>query len=83
MSTFILSQNRYASGYLTLNLGVWLFAMKAHIDQKCVLSHFGFCMFDSTTWDLLNLLTDSSLEQLRKWIAEGISQKEPLYGRSG
>jgi hypothetical protein len=37
------------------------------------------CVSDSTTRDLLNSLTDSSLQQLREQVAEGISRWEPLF----
>ena len=79
MSAFVLSWNHFATGYLALNLGVWLFATKAHVDQKCIFSRFGFCVSDSTTRDLLNSLTDSSLQQLREQVAEGILRREPLF----
>ncbi|KAJ6630001.1 hypothetical protein B0H10DRAFT_2208149 [Mycena sp. CBHHK59/15] len=53
ISSFVLSRNRYASGYLVLPLAVW------HSREYSP--------------RLLGLLTDSSLEQLRRSVAEGIA----------
>ncbi|KAJ7862258.1 hypothetical protein B0H14DRAFT_3614011 [Mycena olivaceomarginata] len=69
-----LSRNRYASGYLALPLAVWQFACQAHIDEKRILSRFGFTVHDSTARACLDSLTDSSLEKLRESIREGIAQ---------
>ncbi|KAJ6622557.1 hypothetical protein B0H10DRAFT_2214204 [Mycena sp. CBHHK59/15] len=42
ISSFVLSRNRYASGYLALPLAVWQFACKSHVDEKRIFSRFGF-----------------------------------------
>ncbi|KAJ7035827.1 hypothetical protein C8F04DRAFT_954455 [Mycena alexandri] len=42
ISSFVLSRNRYASGYLALPLAIWQFACKSHVDEKRIFSRFGF-----------------------------------------
>ncbi|KAJ7837884.1 hypothetical protein B0H14DRAFT_2362031 [Mycena olivaceomarginata] len=61
INSLTLSRNRYASGYLALPLAVWQFACKAHIDEKRILSRFGFTVHDSTARACLDSLTDSGL----------------------
>jgi hypothetical protein len=73
ISCLTLSRNRYASGYLALPLAVWLFATKAHVDEKRILSRFGFSVHDSTARACLDSLTDSSLAKMREDIQEGIA----------
>ncbi|KAJ7108584.1 hypothetical protein C8R44DRAFT_937639, partial [Mycena epipterygia] len=48
ISSLTLSRNRYATGYLALPLAVWQFACKAHVDEKRIMSRFGFSVHDST-----------------------------------
>ncbi|KAJ7768603.1 hypothetical protein DFH07DRAFT_1007816 [Mycena maculata] len=67
-----LSRDRYASGYLALPLAVWQFACKAHVDEKRILSRFGFTVHDTTARACLDSLSDSSLDKLRESIREGI-----------
>ncbi|KAJ6631665.1 hypothetical protein B0H10DRAFT_1772569 [Mycena sp. CBHHK59/15] len=73
ISSLTLSRNRYASGYLALPLSIWQFACKAHVDEKRIMSRFGFSVHDSTARACLDSLTDSSLSQLRQSVAEGIA----------
>ncbi|KAJ6478358.1 hypothetical protein C8R45DRAFT_1157217 [Mycena sanguinolenta] len=49
------------------------FACKAHVDEKRIMSRFGFSVHDSTARACLDSLTDSSLSQLRTSVAEGIA----------
>lgn len=74
-----MSRNRYANGYVGINLGVWQFACGAHVDLKRVASRFAHSVHDSTTRDCLNSLTDSSLSALRESVAEGIARKTMKY----
>ncbi|KAJ7447560.1 hypothetical protein B0H11DRAFT_1878681 [Mycena galericulata] len=76
ISSFVLSRNRYANGYLALPLAVWQFACKSHVDEKRVFSRFGLTVHDTTARACLNSLTDSSLAQLRENVAEGIAAGE-------
>ncbi|KAJ7697408.1 hypothetical protein B0H17DRAFT_904415, partial [Mycena rosella] len=46
ISSFVLSRNRYASGYFALPLAVWQFACKSHVDEKRIFSRFGFTVHD-------------------------------------
>ncbi|KAK7015808.1 hypothetical protein R3P38DRAFT_3321613 [Favolaschia claudopus] len=69
-----LSRNRYATGYLALPLAVWQFACQAHIDEKRILSRFGFTVHDTTARACLDSLTDSSLDKLRQSILEGLAK---------
>ncbi|KAJ7680071.1 hypothetical protein B0H17DRAFT_1232529 [Mycena rosella] len=48
------------------------FACKAHVDEKRIMSRFGFTVHDSTARACLDSLTDSSLAKLRESVAEGI-----------
>ncbi|KAJ6617040.1 hypothetical protein B0H10DRAFT_1948722 [Mycena sp. CBHHK59/15] len=73
ISSLTLSRNRYASGYLALPLAVWQFACKAHVDEKRIMSRFGFTVHDSTARACLDSLTDSSLTELRESVADGIA----------
>ncbi|KAJ7263041.1 hypothetical protein C8J57DRAFT_1071083 [Mycena rebaudengoi] len=73
ISSFIMSRNRYASGYLALPLSVWMFACKAHVDLKRVCSRFGFTVHDTTARACLDSLTDSSMTELRRSVAEGVA----------
>jgi hypothetical protein len=73
ISSFILSQNQYASGHLVLPLAVWQFTCKSHVDEKRIFSRFGFTVHDSTARACLNLLTDTGLTKLRQSIADGIA----------
>ncbi|KAJ7501869.1 hypothetical protein B0H11DRAFT_2188720 [Mycena galericulata] len=75
ISSLTLSHYRYASGYLALPLSIWQFACKAHVDEKRIMSRFGFSVHDSTARACLDSLTDSSLSHLRKSVAEGIANK--------
>ncbi|KAJ7201866.1 hypothetical protein GGX14DRAFT_571124 [Mycena pura] len=76
ISSFVLSRNRYASGYLALPLAVWQFACKSHIDEKRVFSRFGFTVHDSTARACLDSLTDTGLAKLRESVAEGVAVGE-------
>ncbi|KAJ6628483.1 hypothetical protein B0H10DRAFT_2209395 [Mycena sp. CBHHK59/15] len=60
-------------GYLALPLAVWQFACKAHVDEKRIMSRFGFTVHDSTARACLDSLTDSSLTELRESVADGIA----------
>ncbi|RDB16838.1 hypothetical protein Hypma_002483 [Hypsizygus marmoreus] len=73
ISAFVLARNRFAN-YLALNIGVWQFACKAHVDEKRILSRFGYAVHDTTVWECLNSLSDSSLKALRNSVAEGVAQ---------
>ncbi|KAJ7089959.1 hypothetical protein C8R44DRAFT_957834 [Mycena epipterygia] len=73
ISSLTLSRNRYATGYLALPLAVWQFACKAHVDEKRIMSRFGFSVHDRTARACLDSLTDSSLSQLRQSVADGIA----------
>ncbi|KAJ7635908.1 hypothetical protein B0H17DRAFT_1279587 [Mycena rosella] len=73
INSLTLSRNRYASGYLALPLAIWQFACKAHVDEKRIMSRFGFTVHDSTARACLALLVGfSPLAKLRESVAEGI-----------
>ncbi|KAF8056279.1 hypothetical protein FPV67DRAFT_1678179 [Lyophyllum atratum] len=74
ISAFIFTRNHFAN-YLALNIGIWQFACKAHIDEKRIFSRFGYAVHDSTVRECLNSLSASSLEALRKSVTEGIEQQ--------
>ncbi|KAJ7733725.1 hypothetical protein DFH07DRAFT_780514 [Mycena maculata] len=76
ISSFVLSRNRYASGYLALPLAVWQFACKSHINEKRIFSRFGFTVHNSTARACLDSLTDTGLIKLRGSVAEGIAVGE-------
>ncbi|KAJ6615998.1 hypothetical protein B0H10DRAFT_1949475 [Mycena sp. CBHHK59/15] len=86
ISGLTLSRNRYASGYLALPLVVWQFTCKAHVDEKRIMSRFGFSVHDSTARACLYSLTDSSLAKLRESVARMSSrwgwQQHPFYSRT-
>ncbi|KAK7050355.1 hypothetical protein R3P38DRAFT_2604844 [Favolaschia claudopus] len=73
ISSLTLSRNRYASGYLALPLAIWQFACKAHVDEKRIMSRFGFSVHDTTARACLDSLTDSSMSRLRALVKEGIA----------
>ncbi|KAJ7187587.1 hypothetical protein GGX14DRAFT_580947 [Mycena pura] len=73
ISSLTLSRNRYASGYLALPLAIWQFACQSHVDEKRVMSRFGLSVHDSTARACLDSLTESSLTELRKSVADGIA----------
>ncbi|KAF7293112.1 hypothetical protein MKEN_01468500 [Mycena kentingensis (nom. inval.)] len=76
ISALTLSRNRYAGGYLALPLAIWLFACKAHVDLKRVLSRFGLSVHDTTARLGLDSLTASGLEVLLADIKEGLQEGE-------
>ncbi|KAJ7493475.1 hypothetical protein FB451DRAFT_1490540 [Mycena latifolia] len=76
ISSFVLSRNRYANGYLALPLAVWQFACKSHVDEKRIFSRFGFTVHDTTARACLDSLTDTSMIQLRGSVADGIAVRE-------
>ncbi|KAJ6624476.1 hypothetical protein B0H10DRAFT_1784564 [Mycena sp. CBHHK59/15] len=71
IGSLTLSRNRCASGYLALLLAVWQFTCKVHVDQKRIMSRFGFSVHNSTACTCLDSLTDSSMAELCKSVAEG------------
>ncbi|KAJ6628127.1 hypothetical protein B0H10DRAFT_1747918, partial [Mycena sp. CBHHK59/15] len=73
ISSLTLSRNRYSSGYLALPLAVCQFTWKVHVDEKRIMSHFGFSVHDSTARACLDSLTDSSLAKLRESVWERIT----------
>ncbi|KAJ7043878.1 hypothetical protein C8F04DRAFT_1361422 [Mycena alexandri] len=76
ISSFVLSRNRYASGYLALPLAIWQFACKSHVDEKRIFSRFGFTVHDTTARSCLDSLTTTSMQHLRQDIADGIAVGE-------
>ncbi|KAF7971926.1 hypothetical protein HWV62_19447 [Athelia sp. TMB] len=73
MSSFALSLNPYATGHLAMGMGIWLFACKAHVDLKRVLSRFGLSVHDKTIHDALKSLSKGSLTQLKKAIVADLA----------
>jgi len=59
-----------------MDLAVWLFASKAHVDLKRVLTRFGLTVHDTTTRRALKSLTESSLAKLRTAVAEDLAQQD-------
>ncbi|KAJ7687950.1 hypothetical protein B0H17DRAFT_1135959 [Mycena rosella] len=76
ISSFVLSRNRYANGYLALPLGVWQFACKSHVDEKRIFSRFGFTVHDTTARACLDSLSDASLSKLQESVADGVEKGE-------
>ncbi|KII90232.1 hypothetical protein PLICRDRAFT_108509 [Plicaturopsis crispa FD-325 SS-3] len=76
LNAFVVSQNRYATGFISMDMAVWLFACKAHIDQKRVMCRFGLGVHDSTIRDALKSLSVSSLEKLRASVKSGTDAGE-------
>lgn len=76
ISSFVLSRNRYASGYLALPLAVWQFGCKSHVDEKRIFSRFGFTVHDTTARACLDSLSATSLTKLRASVAEGVAAGE-------
>ncbi|KAJ7661642.1 hypothetical protein B0H17DRAFT_953624 [Mycena rosella] len=76
ISSFVLSRNRYANGYLALPLAVWQFACKSHVDEKRVFSRFRFTVHDKTARACLDSLSAMSLAKLRASVAEGVAVGE-------
>ncbi|KAF7371822.1 hypothetical protein MVEN_00038900 [Mycena venus] len=74
ISSFITSQNQYASRDLGLPLGIWLFTCQAHVDVKRVFCRFGYSASDSTVRAALNTLTDASPNELKKKIRAAIDR---------
>ncbi|KZP25600.1 hypothetical protein FIBSPDRAFT_1041245 [Athelia psychrophila] len=65
MSSFALSLNPYATGFLAMAMGIWLYSCKAHIDQKRIMSRFGYSVHDRTIRDALATLSQDSLSRLK------------------
>ncbi|KAG6913731.1 hypothetical protein DXG01_004674 [Tephrocybe rancida] len=78
LSAFAFAQNKMAN-YLALNIGIWQFSCKAHIDLKRIFSRFGYSVHDTTVHKCLNSLADSSLTELRKDVAEGVARGEVTW----
>jgi len=76
ISSMVLGRNRYANAYLAMNLSIWHFACKSHVDVKRVYSRFGSILSDTTTRRCLDSLTDGSLSDLRTTVAAGIERGE-------
>ncbi|KAF9024016.1 hypothetical protein BDZ89DRAFT_936258, partial [Hymenopellis radicata] len=70
ISSFVLSRNRYANGYLAMQLGIWLWACRAHIDIKRVLSRMGLGISDKTVRKALISMANLGQENLQKSMAE-------------
>jgi hypothetical protein len=54
----VLGRNRYANAYLALNLSIWHFACKSHVDVKRVYCRFGSILSDTTIRECLDSLTE-------------------------
>ncbi|THU75810.1 hypothetical protein K435DRAFT_622286, partial [Dendrothele bispora CBS 962.96] len=65
ISSFIVSRNRYATGYLLLILGIWHFACQSHIDVKRVHTRIGLSVGDTAARRALEQLAKTSLASLR------------------
>ncbi|KAJ6584221.1 hypothetical protein B0H10DRAFT_1833009, partial [Mycena sp. CBHHK59/15] len=81
ISSFIVSQNSYASRDLALPLGIWHFACKSHVDVQCVYCHFGSIVSDSTVCNTLNSMTEASLAALQESVGDATEQGESEWGK--
>lgn len=70
----VLGRNRYANAYLALNLTIWHFACKSHIDVKRVYCRFGSILSDTTARACLNSLSATGLSELRETVSAGIEK---------
>ncbi|KAK7450181.1 hypothetical protein VKT23_013064 [Stygiomarasmius scandens] len=66
ISSFIVSRNKYATGYLPLILGIWHFACRSHVDVKRVHTLLGLSVGDSTARTALEHLSRTSLSTLQE-----------------
>ena len=74
ISMFLISRNAYANGFLATQLGIWLFATKAHIDIKQVFCRIGFSISDMAIQNYLNSLGKSNIENVRQSLAACVTQ---------
>ncbi|KAJ8089852.1 hypothetical protein PM082_018428 [Marasmius tenuissimus] len=74
ISAGLLSRNRYANGFLALQMGVWLFATKAHTDIKRVFCRIGLLLADSTIRQSLNAIGRASIQRVRRLIESSVAR---------
>ncbi|KAJ7193717.1 hypothetical protein GGX14DRAFT_537504 [Mycena pura] len=65
LSSFIVSRNRYATGYMAMLLGIWHFVCKSHVDVKRVYCRFGNAVADSTARDALRSMTAADIKEMQ------------------
>ncbi|KAK6992358.1 hypothetical protein R3P38DRAFT_3331169 [Favolaschia claudopus] len=66
LSSFILSRNPYATGYLAMTFGIWHFACKSHVDVKRIYCRLGNCIADQTARAALQSMTEADIEKMRQ-----------------
>ncbi|KAF9033045.1 hypothetical protein BDZ89DRAFT_1012477 [Hymenopellis radicata] len=67
--SFLISRNRFATGYMAMQMGIWHFACKSHIDIKRVYTRLGSSVSDHTARLALIALADSGRKEVRDTIA--------------
>ncbi|KAF9002660.1 hypothetical protein BDZ89DRAFT_926566, partial [Hymenopellis radicata] len=76
ITSFVMSRNRFANGYLAFPLGIWLFACRAHIDIKRALSRMGLSISDTTVRTALAAMSDAGRAELQKSVGEHAARGE-------
>ncbi|KAJ8089136.1 hypothetical protein PM082_014384 [Marasmius tenuissimus] len=79
LSVGLLSQNLFANGFLTFQLGVWFFSMKAHIDTKRVMCRIGISIADSTIRQGLRGLGKANIQRVHDSIDKSVAQDTDLW----
>ncbi|KAJ7716863.1 hypothetical protein B0H16DRAFT_1338536, partial [Mycena metata] len=79
IASFIVSRNRYANGDLALILGIWQFAVKAHVDLKRVYSRFGYSVSDTTSRNALNTMSTAGFVELKETVQEATESGETKH----
>ncbi len=73
ISSFIMSRNKYANGYIALVMGVWNFACKSHIDLKRVYCQLGLMVSNTTVQNALNSMTRNGRIYLQSSVARNLA----------
>ncbi|THU81189.1 hypothetical protein K435DRAFT_694087 [Dendrothele bispora CBS 962.96] len=76
LNPLITGHNRLANGYLSLPYGIHQFGTQTHVDEKRLTSVMGLTTCDLMARKSLKLMTDASLEQMRKSTVEETARGE-------
>ncbi|KAE9391866.1 hypothetical protein BT96DRAFT_831430, partial [Gymnopus androsaceus JB14] len=64
ISSFVLSRNQYANGYIAIHMGIWHIATGSHVNVKCAYSHLAGSVHETTAQQALETMAETSLENL-------------------
>lgn len=79
IASFVLARNRFANGYLAMQLGIWHFACKSHVDVKWIYSRMGSCISDVAARKALTSMSAARMDLLRQEVLAAADKGEVLF----